>query len=81
MRRLASLAFWGSLAALVYAQAGYPLLLAAIARVRGRRAADGGAGLRPEPGTTTEPVVSLIVAAHREADVIAGEVANALALD
>ena len=51
MRRLASLAFWGSLAALVYAQAGYPLLLAAIARVRGRRAADGGAGMRPEPGT------------------------------
>ena len=81
MRRLASLAFGGSLAALVYAQAGYPLLLAAIARVRGRRAADGGAGMRPEPGTTAEPVVSLIVAAHREADVIAGKVANALALD
>ena len=81
MRRLASLAFWGSLAALVYAQAGYPLLLAAIARVRGRRAADGGAGMRPEPGTTIEPLVSLIVAAHREEAVIAGKVANALALD
>jgi len=80
MRRLATFAFWGSLGALVYAQAGYPLLLAAIARARGRRGADG-APLRPEPGTTAEPVVSLIVAAHREADVIAGKVANALALD
>jgi len=81
MRRLASLAFWGSLGALVYAQAGYPLLLVAIARVRGRRGADGGAALRAAPGTAAEPVVSLIVAAHREADVIAGKVANALALD
>jgi len=81
MRRLAVAAFWGSLGALVYAQAGYPLLLAAIARVRGRRAADGGPAPRPEPETATEPVVSLIVAAHREADVIAGKVANALALD
>ena len=81
MRRLAVAAFWGSIAALVYAQAGYPLLLAAIARVRGRRGADGDAAPRPEPQTTAEPVVSLIVAAHREADVIAGKVANALALD
>ena len=81
MRRLASFAFWGSIGALVYAQAGYPLLLAAIARVRGRRRADGGVAVRPGPETTTEPVVSLIVAAHREADVIAGKVANALALD
>ncbi|MDX6722559.1 MAG: hypothetical protein QOD73_963, partial [Solirubrobacteraceae bacterium] len=28
MRRAARLAFWGSTAALVYAQAGYPVLLA-----------------------------------------------------
>ena len=80
MRRLASAAFWGSLGALVYAQAGYPLVLAAIARVRGRRGGDGPAP-RPAPDATAEPVVSLIVAAHREADVIAGKVANALALD
>ena len=37
--------------------------------------------MRREPETATEPVVSLIVAANREADVIAGKVANALALD
>jgi hypothetical protein len=83
MRRAAKLAFWGSSAALVYAQAGYPLLLAGLAAVRRGRpepASSGapGAGARP---SGAEPVVSLIVAAHREAGVIAGKVANARALD
>ncbi|MGZ6642056.1 MAG: glycosyltransferase family 2 protein [Solirubrobacteraceae bacterium] len=68
-------AFWSAAGLLVYAQAGYPLLLALMRRARGRRptAAPVGAG--------AEPVVSLIVAAHAEEDVIAGKVANALALD
>jgi hypothetical protein len=76
LRRAARAAFSGSLGALVYAHAGYPLLLAALTRVRGRRAEGHSA-----PSRGAEPVVSLIVAAHREADVIAGKVANALALD
>jgi hypothetical protein len=38
VRRAVRSAFWGSLAALVYAQLGYPLLLAVLARLRG----DGG---------------------------------------
>jgi cellulose synthase/poly-beta-1,6-N-acetylglucosamine synthase-like glycosyltransferase len=83
MRRAAKLAFWGSSAALVYAQVGYPALLAALAAARRRRAGDAPAA-RTEPGEATqgsEPVMSLIVAAHREADVIDQKVANARALD
>jgi cellulose synthase/poly-beta-1,6-N-acetylglucosamine synthase-like glycosyltransferase len=77
MRRAATAAFWGSLGTLAYAQAGYPLLLAALARARVRRAAPSGA----PSAAAAEPLVSLIVAAHREGEVIAGKVANALALD
>jgi hypothetical protein len=83
MRRAARLAFWGSTAALVYAQAGYPVLLAGLAAARRRRAGSGGGAATtatPPPGGP-EPVVSLIVAAHREAEVIAGKVTNARALD
>ena len=64
---------WGSLGLRVGQQAGYPLLLAALRRAR-----------RPAPragGSNGEPDVSLIVAAHREAEVIADKVANARALD
>jgi cellulose synthase/poly-beta-1,6-N-acetylglucosamine synthase-like glycosyltransferase len=65
--------FWLCAALLVYAQIGYPLVLAALARVR--RAAT----LAPAP--PRPPSVSLIVAAYDEAAVIARKVANALALD
>jgi cellulose synthase/poly-beta-1,6-N-acetylglucosamine synthase-like glycosyltransferase len=65
--------FWLSAGLLVYAQAGYPLLLAALARLR-RPPARAGAG-------DVEPTVSLVVAAHREGDVIGAKVANALELD
>jgi hypothetical protein len=77
MRRAARLALWGSAGALVYTQAGYPLMLAALARLRG--AHDDPPPRAPAAGE--EPTVSLIVAAHREAEVIAGKVENALALD
>jgi Glycosyltransferase like family 2 len=76
MRRAANFAFWASAGALAYAQVGYPVLLAALARLRG--AADPPP---PRPASNDEPSVSLIVAAHREAEVIAGKVANARALD
>jgi cellulose synthase/poly-beta-1,6-N-acetylglucosamine synthase-like glycosyltransferase len=65
--------FWLCVGLLVYAQLGYPLLLAALARVRRARA------------TTSEPDelpgVSLIIPAHDEDAVIARKVANALQLD
>ena len=65
--------FWLCAGLLVYAQIGYPLVLAALARVR-RTPAVAPAAARP-------PSVSLIVAAYDEAAVIARKVANALALD
>lgn len=70
---VARVVFWGSLALLVYTQIGYPLLLALLARLRSPRAA--------VPAPPAEPFVALVIAAHREGDVIAAKVANALALD
>ncbi|MEA2187506.1 MAG: hypothetical protein QOK16_2517, partial [Solirubrobacteraceae bacterium] len=68
--------FWLSAGLLVYAQLGYPLLLAALVRVPRRRARPARGGLGTDP-----PTVSLIVAAYEEQAVIAAKVANALALD
>lgn len=65
--------FWLCAALLLYAQIGYPLVLAALARVR-RARADAAPPAQP-------PVVSLIVAAYDEEAVIARKVDNALALD
>ena len=65
--------FLTSAGLLAYAQAGYPLALAALARVRRPR---------PEPPRLTDPLdVSLVVAAYNEEAVVAGKVRNALALD
>ena len=70
--------FWLCAGLLLYAQVGYPLVLAVLARLRRARAA-----VRPpgEPPQGEPPSVSLIVAAHDEEAVIAGKVGNALALD
>jgi hypothetical protein len=73
--RAAAVALWGSALLLGYAQAGYPLLLAALARARGPRRSPA------PPPSGPEPPVTLVVAAHREAEVIADKVANARALD
>jgi cellulose synthase/poly-beta-1,6-N-acetylglucosamine synthase-like glycosyltransferase len=62
------------LALLAYAQAGYPLLLAAWARAEAPPPLD-------EPPADVTPAVSLIVAAHDEEAVIAEKVRNAIALD
>ena len=67
------LVFWVCAGALVYAQLGYPLLLAALARLRRRGTVPQ---LPKEP-----PTVSLIVAAYDEEDVIAAKVENAQGLD
>ncbi len=67
------IAFWLCVGLLAYAQLGYPLLLAALARMKRARAA--------APTLASVPTVSLIIAAYDEGAVIARKVANALALD
>jgi hypothetical protein len=67
--------FWLSAALIVWTQIGYALALALAARLFApRREA-------PTPADGSPPSVSLIVAAHDEADVIGAKVANARALD
>jgi cellulose synthase/poly-beta-1,6-N-acetylglucosamine synthase-like glycosyltransferase len=73
-RPLARAIFWVAATKLAWTQVGYGLALAALRRARGNPpVAPGG-----DPGT---PLVSLIVAAYDEEQVIAAKVANALALD
>ncbi|MFM8883425.1 MAG: glycosyltransferase [Solirubrobacterales bacterium] len=67
--------FWVAAGLLVFGQLGYPLLLAAWVALAGRREA-------PAPVIAgEEPFVALVVAAHREAPVIAGRVENVRGLD
>ncbi|MEI7692503.1 MAG: glycosyltransferase family 2 protein, partial [Actinomycetes bacterium] len=69
---VAQVIFWLSLALLVFAQLGYPLLLGIWAKLSRRRA---------EPpqliASGEEPFVTLVIAAHREQSVIAARIANA----
>ena len=67
-----AIVFWISVALLLYAHAGYALLLAALARVRRRPASPRAAEL---------PSVSVIVPAYAEEAVIAGRIDNLRALD
>ncbi len=67
------LVFWVCVVLIVYAQVGYPLLLAVLARLARRRTTATKAA---EP-----PTVSFIVAAYDEEEVIAAKVANAQSLD
>ena len=76
-RPLARATFWSSVAALAWTQAGYGLFLALLRRARG----GPGEQAAPPAGDGPLPSVALIVAAYAEEDVIAGKVANALALD
>ncbi|HKB50913.1 MAG TPA: glycosyltransferase [Solirubrobacterales bacterium] len=69
-----ALAFWISVALILYTHLGYPLVLRALVALRRTPT------LRP--GTWEEPPrVSLIVAAFDEEEVIAAKIANAFALD
>src|SRR5919198_3583353 len=68
---VAKVLFWSSLGALAWTQAGYPLVAAAAARLRGR----------PVRKRDFTPSVSMIVAAHNEEDVIERRLDNLLALD
>ena len=74
------LLFWTSTLLLAYAQAGYGVALGMLWRLR-RGALPGRAAVLPHEPAERPPRVALIVAAHREADVIAGKVRDALALD
>jgi cellulose synthase/poly-beta-1,6-N-acetylglucosamine synthase-like glycosyltransferase len=69
--------FWLCVVLLVYAQAGYPLLLGLLVRL-GRAAPTARV---PASNVDEQPTVSLIIAAYEEEAVIADKVRNALALD
>ena len=66
--------FWACVGLILYTHLGYPLLLRALVALRRRPT------LNPQP-VEELPLVSLLVAAYDEEDVIADKVANALALD
>jgi cellulose synthase/poly-beta-1,6-N-acetylglucosamine synthase-like glycosyltransferase len=68
---VAKILFWGSLAALLWTHAGYPLAAAALARLR----------RRPVRKADVTPSVTLIVAAHDEEAVIGRLLESILALD
>jgi cellulose synthase/poly-beta-1,6-N-acetylglucosamine synthase-like glycosyltransferase len=68
---IAKALFWGSLSAIAWTQAGYPVAAAALARLRGR----------PVRRREATPSVTLIVAAHNEEDVIERRLDNLFELD
>jgi glycosyltransferase involved in cell wall biosynthesis len=68
---IARAAFWGSLGALAWTHAGYPLAMGVLARVRPRPVRKGD----------ETPSVALVVSAHNEEAVIRRRIQNALALD
>jgi cellulose synthase/poly-beta-1,6-N-acetylglucosamine synthase-like glycosyltransferase len=78
MRTALEIAFWTTLALIAWTQLGYALAVGALAQLASRRRRPARAGAHPP---SQPPSVSLIVAAHDEAEVIEAKVANALALD
>jgi cellulose synthase/poly-beta-1,6-N-acetylglucosamine synthase-like glycosyltransferase len=82
---LAAIVFWLAALAIVYAQVGYPFVLRALVTARRSRESLGGPraprplGLGAPPAE--RPMVSLIIPAYDEEEVIADKVANALRLD
>jgi cellulose synthase/poly-beta-1,6-N-acetylglucosamine synthase-like glycosyltransferase len=69
-----AIVFWVCVGLLLYSLAGYPLLLAALVRLRPRRASEAGPADRL-------PSVSVIVAAYAEAEVIGARIANLRSLE
>jgi len=65
------LVFWGAVAFVVYAYAGYPLVLALVAAVRPRRLVKAD----------VTPTVTHIITAHNEEKRLRAKIENALALD
>lgn len=85
MTTLAAIVFWVCAAAIVFAQVGYPLVLRGLVAARRGREAMGGPKAPRPLGTGTAPgeppLVSLIIPAYDEEDVIAAKVENALRLN
>ena len=85
MTTLAAIVFWVCGLAIVYAQVGYPFVLRALVSGRRGREAMGGPKAPRTLGTGTAPgeppLVSIIVPAYDEEEVIAAKVENALRLD
>ena len=69
------LVLWSSLALVVYAYAGYAIVIAICARLFGRD------DRRPEVADAALPFLSLLIAAHNEEAVIAARIDNALRMD
>jgi cellulose synthase/poly-beta-1,6-N-acetylglucosamine synthase-like glycosyltransferase len=78
---LAAIVFWAAGGLLVYTHLGYPLALWALVRLRGWASRSRLVELALPDGAEHMPVVSLIVPAYDEEEVIAAKVANALALE
>ena len=72
---LLEIAVWVSLGCVCYAYIGYPVVIRFLAALVGRR------GGPPAPAVEELPTVSLLIAAHNEAGIIASRIQNALALD
>jgi poly-beta-1,6-N-acetyl-D-glucosamine synthase len=75
--------FWLSLATIAYVYAGYPLLLAAWARLRPRPigAVRRNGDNRGDAGTQARPGISIIIAARNEGHRLAARIQNLLDLD
>jgi cellulose synthase/poly-beta-1,6-N-acetylglucosamine synthase-like glycosyltransferase len=81
---LVKLLFWLCAALVVYAQAGYGVVLALLAKLLPQRMARTGAPVVAADGADADaalPSVTVIVAAYQEESVIADKVANLRALD
>lgn len=67
--------FWVSVGCVAYAYVGYPVLLAALSRMFGKRA-------EPEQSSAHDwPFVSLVIAAYKEESIIQQRINNALLMD
>ena len=69
------LVFWLSLAVILYTYVGYPLAIAALARIKPRR------HLRQPWTATGHPPISIVMAVHNGAPLLAGQLHHLLTLD
>ena len=73
--------FWGSLALIAYAYAGYPLLVWLLSRRHARKIDQDSAETTTKTQSLELPFVSIIIAAYREEDVILDRLNNLAQLD
>jgi cellulose synthase/poly-beta-1,6-N-acetylglucosamine synthase-like glycosyltransferase len=78
---LVAILFWVSVALILYAHVGYPVLLGLLAWLRDRTPSTRARARPRMPPDDELPSVSVIVAAYAEQDVIGERVANIRALD